>query len=58
MINEEKLKERVRSKIVTQKQIAKSIPIDNSYLSAWLNGKKELTLDMLDRINKGLKNIK
>ena len=57
MIDQNKLRDKVRSKIVTYDKIAKASGITNSQLSHWING-LDVGLATLEKITNGLKTLK
>lgn len=57
MVDQNKLRERVRRKVVTYDKIAKASGITNSQLSHWLKG-LDVGLKTLTKIKEGLKQLK
>ncbi len=58
MINEDKLRDRVKSKVkrVTYTDIAEASSVGNDEMSRWING-KDATQNFLEKVKEGLTNF-
>ena len=58
MIDQNKLRDRAKRKLVTTSMLANACNIEYTYFTRWLNGNIDLKEEGVNRIKEGLKTLK